>query len=100
MHHHLERKGRVIELVMSELLARAVIHARSDVVVTAIGDDGVVRIEVSADMTPEPQRLQSVAELAGRRGEALLSALTRDHGVVREGQYEILWCEVWVGPRR
>lgn len=94
--HGLEEKRKVIELLASELLAYAVIHGRSDLTVRAQDDDGVVRVDVVGDMTPAPQRLASVADLAGRRGEAILSALARDHGVDRQGPFQVLWFEVWV----
>ena len=96
LRHGLGDTRKVVELLTSELLARAVIHARSDVTVRVRDDDGVVRVDVTAEMTPEPQRLSSVAELAGRRGEAILSALARDHGVERHGDAQVLWAEVWV----
>lgn len=92
----IHEKRRTIELVTSELLTRAVIHAYSDIVLTVRDDDGVVKVDVTAEMAPEPQRLESVAELTGRRSEALLAALSRDHGSVRDGGFETLWCEVWV----
>jgi len=97
----LGEKRKVIELLTSELLARAVIHARSNLTVRVRDDDGVVRVDVTGEMAPEPQRLESVAELAGRRGEAILAALARDHGVERSGDTEVLWAQVWVHrPRR
>lgn len=92
----LDEKRRVVELLASELLARAVIYARSEVVVRARDDDGVLHVDVTAEMAPDPQRLRSVADLAGRRGEAILTALSRDHGVERHGETQTLWFELWI----
>lgn len=92
--HHLDARHSVVELLASELLARAVIHARSDISISARAEEGAVRVEVDADMAPEPLRLVTVATLAGRRREALLAALSRAHGAETHAGIETSWFEV------
>lgn len=95
----LQEERRVVELLASELLARAVIHARTTVHVTLRYDGEHIRVEVGGDFDRSPQRLRSVAGLAERRSEAIVAALSARHGGEAEDGDEMLWFELDHRPR-
>ena len=70
----------VAELLVSELVTNAILHARSQVQVRVAANDGRVRVEV-VDSSPVPARRQHYStESATGRGLALVDALATDWG--------------------
>ena len=102
--HTLARKARTwglspvqtrpVALLASELLAQALIYAVSNLLLTARFDGRTLWVGVSGRMSDEPQRLARVAGPALRRSEAILSAMSRSHGIDRDGMGETLWFEL------
>lgn len=88
------RHRKVVELLASELLGHVITCAVSKVDVHAHYEGDRVRIEIEADVASEPLRLRSVAEQARRRSEAILAALSREHGVDLVDGHERTWFEV------
>ncbi|HVM41305.1 MAG TPA: hypothetical protein VM618_11075 [Acidimicrobiia bacterium] len=91
---NLMRHRKVVELLASELLAQVITTATSKVDVHAHYEADRVRVEIEADVAPEPLRLRSVADMARRRSEAILAALSLDHGADMDAGHERAWFEV------
>jgi anti-sigma regulatory factor (Ser/Thr protein kinase) len=84
-----------VVLLVSELVTNAVLHARSDVVLTVDDQGTTVRVEV-ADASPLPPRLHDFAvDSATGRGMKLLDRLARRWGAVpgKDGG-KVVWFEV------
>jgi CheY-like chemotaxis protein/anti-sigma regulatory factor (Ser/Thr protein kinase) len=81
-------------LVVTELAANAVLHARSPYDVRISHADGVVRIEVVDEDpgTPEPQPFSAVAETG--RGIVLVSAISASWGIEAQPDGKITWAEL------
>ena len=84
-----------IELLASELVTNALLHARSDVELRLRRFDGRVRLEVS-DASPAPPRRRDSygAETVGGHGMLLVEELADDWGVERHRSGKIVWCEL------
>jgi anti-sigma regulatory factor (Ser/Thr protein kinase) len=84
-----------IELVVSELVTNAVLHARSATRLTIEGDDDRVRITV-ADDDPAPPRLRDYGtDAVTGRGVYIVDRLVDDWGVEPLGDTgKRVWCEV------
>jgi anti-sigma regulatory factor (Ser/Thr protein kinase) len=84
-----------VVLLVSELVTNAVLHARSDVVLTVDDQGAIARVEVS-DASPLPPRLRNfAAESATGRGMKLLDRLAQRWGAgPREDGGKVVWFEV------
>lgn len=87
-----------VVLLLSELVTNAVLHARSEIVVSLKGTDDTVRVEV-ADASPTPPRLHRFhVESATGRGLRLLDRLSMSWGVERtrldDRAGKVVWFEV------
>lgn len=83
-------------LLVSEVVTNAVLHARSEVVLSVEDLGDVVRVEVS-DSSPMPPRLHNFAvESATGRGLRMLDQLARSWGVdtPATGSGKVIWFEV------
>src|SRR5262245_37491406 len=87
------------QLAVSELVANAVVHARSRVTVR-VTVDGRVRLEVS-DTDPREIVVPRTVEPdhQGGRGLRLVAALRRSWGVQGGARGQAVWCEVVPGAR-
>lgn len=72
---HLDSLCAVAELVTSELVSNAVLHARSRVEVRLCREDAAVVIEVADDSVTVPARRHYRADATTGRGLALVDAL-------------------------
>jgi CheY-like chemotaxis protein/anti-sigma regulatory factor (Ser/Thr protein kinase) len=81
-------------LVVTELAANAVLHARSPYEVRLTHVDGVLRIEVADEDpgTPEPQPFSAVAESG--RGIVLVSAVSASWGIDARPDGKVTWAEL------
>jgi DNA-binding NarL/FixJ family response regulator len=81
-------------LIVTELAANAVLHARSPYDVRLTHTDGVLRIEVADGDpgTPEPQPFSAVAESG--RGIVLVSALSASWGIDTRPHGKVTWAEL------
>jgi len=85
------------ELLTSELVTNAVIHARSDVTVSVAVSDGIAEIGVT-DVSPEPPTPRWAASGAeGGRGLRLVDRLASDWGVAYLETGKQVWCRLGVG---
>ena len=85
------------ELLTSELVTNAVIHARSDVTVSVAVSDGIAEIGVT-DVSPEPPTPRWAASGAeGGRGLRLVDLLASDWGVAYLETGKQVWCRLGVG---
>jgi anti-sigma regulatory factor (Ser/Thr protein kinase) len=82
------------QLAMSELVANAVVHARSSLTVR-VRVDGWVRLAVS-DGDPRPVLVPRTvpADRVGGRGLRLVADLSRRWGVERDPRGKTVWCEL------
>jgi anti-sigma regulatory factor (Ser/Thr protein kinase) len=82
------------ELVVSELVTNAVIHAGTEIVVRVAAVDRGARIEVIDGSTEMPgPRMATMASRSGR-GLALVDHFTREWGVERTESGKIVWFQV------
>ncbi len=80
------------ELVASELVTNAVLHAGTDIVVRLRTTGSTVRIEVEDGSSVTPVRpIASTQSMTGR-GLALVAGLSRELGVDRTDGGKIVWC--------
>lgn len=82
------------QLAVTELVANAVVHARSDVVVRCrvAGD---LRLEVTDSAGDAELRPRSVThEDLGGRGLSLVETMSRSWGVERGSGTKTVWCEL------
>ena len=84
----------VAELLVSELVTNAVLHAGTVVRLRILGDGSGVRIEVSDGMEAKPSRRRYSAEAATGRGLGLVEALAADWGTRSDGAGKTVWCTV------
>ena len=84
----------VVALLVSELVANAVVHARTPVRVAMTSGPVAVRVEVS-DQSPEAPRVRDVApdDVSGR-GLQMVEALADAWGVEPDGAGKTIWFEV------
>jgi anti-sigma regulatory factor (Ser/Thr protein kinase) len=82
------------QLVVSELVANAVVHARSDLTVH-FHVDGRARVEVT-DRDPAAVLVPQAVEPdnTGGRGLRLVADLSRCWGVERDARAKTVWCEL------
>jgi hypothetical protein len=81
-------------LVVTELATNAVVHARSDFVVTLSLRPGAVRISVRDGSVDVPVRRDlTVVEMSGR-GVALVAALASRWGTDLHGDGKVVWAEL------
>jgi anti-sigma regulatory factor (Ser/Thr protein kinase) len=85
------------ELLTSELVTNALLHARSDVTVSVAVADGTAEIGVT-DRSAEPPRPRRAADGAeGGRGLRLVDRVAADWGVAYLGSGKQVWCRLDVG---
>ncbi|MEU2929467.1 ATP-binding protein [Streptomyces sp. NPDC007251] len=85
------------QLLVSELVTNAVVHAHTQVEVRAWAVDGRVHIEVS-DQEPSRvlvPRTSSTAYASTGRGLALVEELASSHGVQVGEDHKTVWFELW-----
>ena len=88
--------NRVIdaELVVSELVSNAVIHAQTDLTVVLDLAPGAIRIEVrDHNRTPPRPRSPSALSISGR-GLPLIDALTSAWGFNQFGEGKVVWAQI------
>ena len=84
----------VAELLVSELVTNAVLHAGTVVNLRVVGDGTALRIEVSDGVRAQPSRRHYSAEAATGRGLGLVEALAADWGTRDEATGKTVWCTV------
>ena len=84
----------VVELLTSELVTNAVLHAGTVLHLRVLRDDAAVRIEVSDGQRAEPTRRRYSAEAATGRGLALVEALASEWGTRTDERGKTVWCTV------
>lgn len=90
--------GPLVELITSELVTNAVLHAGTPLRLRVLAGDDLVRIEVS-DEAPELVAVTQEAspENGHGRGLALVVAFAERWGMDREASRKTVWAEVPVG---
>lgn len=84
----------VVELLVSELVTNAVLHAGTAVHLRVLGEEARVRIEVSDGIQSRPSRRHYSAEAATGRGLGLVEALASDWGTRTDDAGKTVWCTV------
>jgi anti-sigma regulatory factor (Ser/Thr protein kinase) len=86
------------ELLTSELVTNAVVHAPSDLTVSVAVADGTAEIGVTdaSPVPPTPRWAASSAE--GGRGLRLVDRVASEWGVAYIGAGKQVWCRLPVGP--
>ncbi|CAL9608391.1 hypothetical protein SUDANB6_05598 [Streptomyces sp. enrichment culture] len=86
------------ELLVSELVTNAVLHARTEIDVTVSVLGGAVRVAVGdrrPDLAPVPHRCPPYAGTG--QGLALVEHLASRHGVDTGARHKTVWCELSSG---
>lgn len=91
----LDGVGEVIELLTSELVANAVVHARSAAVLRLIADGSCLRVEVddTSDELPVLTRASAAKECSGR-GLWLVDDLASRWGFDLRADGKTVWFEI------
>ncbi|HEX8002675.1 MAG TPA: GAF domain-containing protein [Mycobacteriales bacterium] len=82
------------ELVVSELVTNALLHAGPPVTLRVHVDGDVVRIEVGDGSRRAPLRALARPEAMTGRGLSLVAALAREWGVEPAPNGKVVWCEL------
>jgi anti-sigma regulatory factor (Ser/Thr protein kinase) len=95
----LERWGRedLVEnalLLTSEVVTNAILHARTDLVVTASLDGNRARVAVRDEEVNPPRRRQPRPDSENGRGLVLVEALAGSWGVIPHGSGKVVWFEL------
>jgi anti-sigma regulatory factor (Ser/Thr protein kinase) len=85
------------ELLTSELVTNAVLHARSDVTVSVAVADGTAEIGVTDASAEAPTPRWATAGAEGGRGLRLVDRVAADWGVAYLGTGKQVWCRLGVG---
>lgn len=97
-----------VELLVSELVTNAVVHARSDVVLNVTASSDGIRVEVrDASASPPVPKAPTTLDQRGDvievgdhgRGLQLVSALATQWGTQRQGTGKSVWFEVTADRR-
>lgn len=86
-----ERYADVAELLTSELVTNAVLHAGTMVQLTVAEEDDGVRIEVTDHSATAPQRRRYSPEAATGRGLGLVDALASTWGTRASADGKTVW---------
>jgi len=86
----------VIQLLVSETVTNAIVHARSEVQVSVALEGDRVRVSVFDQSTEEVVRKQALPEDASGRGTAMLDALASAWGVEMGPHGKRVWFDVRV----
>lgn len=87
---------QTVELLVSELVTNAVLHARTVVILRVDVSPELVRVEVSDGSPREPRLSPYSADAATGRGLRLVENLARRWGVDQDGRGKTVWFEVGV----
>ena len=88
---HLEESAT---LLVSELVTNAVLHARSETMLSLIYDDGVLRVEVADSSLVGVQRRRYAYDAATGRGLLLVEALSTAWGTIATEEGKAVWFEL------
>jgi anti-sigma regulatory factor (Ser/Thr protein kinase) len=85
-----------MQLVTSELVTNAIVHAGTDIQVRVRTDDGAIRLEVADGARGRPRRLSPSPTDTGGRGLLLVDALVDAWGIseVPGGGGKTVWIRV------
>lgn len=84
----------VAELLTSEVVTNAVLHAGTAVQLRVLGEQGAVRIEVTDGSVAAPARRHYSPEAATGRGLGLVEALATDWGTTAANGGKTVWFTV------
>jgi anti-sigma regulatory factor (Ser/Thr protein kinase) len=90
----LDRLGQDAELVVSELVANAVLHTGSEFRLVVDVDSRRVRIGVHDASEDLPVRRQAEALATSGRGMLIVEAVAADWGVEELGEGKLVWAEL------
>ena len=90
----LESLVDITVLLTSELVTNAILHARTNVVVTIAVDPPTVRVEVSDDAEQYPEMRPPDEEATSGRGMVLVDALATAWGVRPANGGKCVWFEL------
>jgi anti-sigma regulatory factor (Ser/Thr protein kinase) len=81
-------------LLVSELVTNAILHARTDIVVGVIRDNGSVLVEVTDGSATQPTPRQFSVHAGTGRGLTLVAALASKWGVRRVAGGKTVWASL------
>ncbi|HEX3948103.1 MAG TPA: ATP-binding protein [Acidimicrobiales bacterium] len=87
-------KADDLELVVGELAANAVLHARSPYALSLHHDDGLLLVEVSDSNVRYPLVADAPARSLSGRGLGIVARLARSWGVRPDGDGKVVWVEL------
>jgi anti-sigma regulatory factor (Ser/Thr protein kinase) len=80
-------------LAASELVANAIVHARSPLTLSVAYADGVLRLGVTDDdPTSDPRPREVARPQGGGMGLRFVSVMSRDWGIDRTPTSKTVWC--------
>jgi anti-sigma regulatory factor (Ser/Thr protein kinase) len=88
-----------VELLLSELVTNAVMHARTRFSVVLTRANAVLRCEVTdaSPLAPEPRRTPTAGQTGGR-GLLLVESVASRWGVQRHQHGKTVWFDLSLGP--
>lgn len=86
----------VVELLVSELVTNAILHAGTQVTLRLSHDDGVLRVEVRDGSSAKARQRNYGTEATTGRGLELIEALATDWGVDTDDSGKTVWFTVQV----
>ncbi len=87
-----------VELVVTELVTNALLHAGPPITVHVDVQGDTVRIGVADSSRAAPVRALARADAMTGRGLSLVAALSRDWGVRPAADGKVVWCELGAEP--
>ena len=87
------------ELVVTEIVSNAVLHAAAPVDMTLTLDGDRMRVEVS-DGAPDRQLVRRIPGPNGGYGLPMIAALSRDWGVTHLPDRKVVWAEIHLSSLR
>jgi CheY-like chemotaxis protein/anti-sigma regulatory factor (Ser/Thr protein kinase) len=91
---HLEDLRHEVELLATELINNAVLHADSEVTLAVKRRGDVLHVAVSDTGEGTPQQTDAGLEATHGRGLMLVQALSHDWGAAVNGEHKTLWFEL------
>jgi len=82
------------ELIASELVTNAVLHARTAIQLRLSVEESRVRIEVYDENTRAPALPSCGPDATSGRGLALVSSLANSWGIEHQGDGKVVWAEI------
>ena len=83
----------MVELVVTEIVSNAVVHAEGPVEIVVRVDDDILRVEVS-DCSPDRPLVWRVPGPTGGYGLPMIDSLSSEWGCDRYEDHKVVWADI------